>query len=205
MCKIETRYRTCLNGSPCLPHYRPSVTHLGFGISAAKLPDRAPFAIYARVLAAIYSGICRQPFEVTDGRILLSPRASADRREGRLSLAAFPIVRAGTVRRNPREKRTARIASCFGSSPNRWVTLLADGLWVEIESAKVEVNGVGKAPCCGSGNLDRLDAALAFSRSIADLQNVAFRIPHRCFLMSWPPSIGSSRQRTAQDATAPNP
>jgi len=113
MCKIETRYRTCLNGSPCLPHYRPSVTHLGFGISAAKLPDRAPFAIYARVLAAIYSGICRQPFEVTDGRILLSPRASADRREGRLSLAAFPIVRAGTVRRNPREKRTARIASCF--------------------------------------------------------------------------------------------
>ena len=54
MCKIETRYRTCLNGPPCLPHYRPSVTHLGFGISAAKLPDRAPFAIYARVLAAIY-------------------------------------------------------------------------------------------------------------------------------------------------------
>ena len=60
MCKIETRYRTCLNGAPCLPHYRPSVTHLGFGISAAKLPDLAPFAIYARVLAAIYTGPCRR-------------------------------------------------------------------------------------------------------------------------------------------------
>ena len=53
--------------------------------------------------------------------------------------------------------------------------MLADGLWVEIESAKVEVNGVGKALLVAEAmapNLDRLDAAVdAFSRSIADLQN----------------------------------
>ena len=52
--------------------------------------------------------------------------------------------------------------------------MLADGLWVEIESAKMEVDGVCKAPLVAEAmapNLDRLDATVdAFGGSIADLQ-----------------------------------